>query len=68
VLYFELVDSPHISKERLNALLYDTVRLTEEEGAHISGGRCPECQKTMLELAMNPLTPSKDDDSSGSAE
>jgi hypothetical protein len=54
--------SPHLSKERLHALMFDTVRLTEEEDAHVTGWRCPECKKTMFELAIpNPLTRPKDD-------
>jgi hypothetical protein len=53
------MDSPHLSEERLRALMFDSVHLTEEEDAHITGWRCPECQKAMLELATNPLTPPK---------
>jgi hypothetical protein len=53
------MDSPHIPKERLHALMFESVRLTEEEDAHITGWRCPECQKTMLELTMNLLKQAK---------
>jgi hypothetical protein len=63
---YENAVTPHISKERLQSLVFDSVRLTEEEDEHTSGWRCLECQKTMLELAMDLLTISKDD--SGSAE
>jgi len=55
------MDSPHILKERLYALMFDSVRLTEEEDAHITGWRCAECHTTMLELTMDLLTRSKDD-------
>jgi hypothetical protein len=40
--------------------MFDTVKLTEEEDTHIAGWRCPECQKRMLELAMDRLTRSND--------
>jgi hypothetical protein len=60
------MDSPHISKERLRALMFDSVHLTEQEDAHINGWDCPECQKTMLELAET-LRPEQKADS-GSAE
>jgi len=48
-----LMDSPHLSKERLHALMFETVHLTEQEDAHITGWHCSECQKTMFEL-INP--------------
>jgi hypothetical protein len=60
------MDSPHISKERLHALMFYSVRLTEEEDSHISGWRCPECKNALLELVLNRITSPKDP--SGSVE
>jgi|RhiMetdeSRZDD1v2_1073273.scaffolds.fasta_scaffold4958083_1 hypothetical protein len=45
--------SPHISKERLNALVFDTVHLTEEEDSHVAEGGCPECKSAILEIVLN---------------
>jgi hypothetical protein len=45
----ESVDSSHVPKERLRALMFDTVYLTEEEEAHIWGWKCPECRNAMLD-------------------
>jgi len=50
------MDSPHISKERLYDLMFESVQLTEEEDAHIVGWRCPECNKTLLEIVENRMT------------
>jgi uncharacterized protein with PIN domain len=53
---FQGMDSPHISKERLQALMFATVHLTEEEDAHIVGWRCPECKNAILEIALNRVS------------
>jgi hypothetical protein len=54
------MDSPHVSNERLQALMFDSVHLTEKEDAHIAGWRCPECAKAALELVLNRMTRPKD--------
>ena len=65
VLPSKIMDSQHLSKERLHALMFDTVDLTEQEDAHINGWKCTQCQKTMLELTENLRAEEKAD--SGSA-
>jgi hypothetical protein len=50
------MDSPHISKERLYDLMFESVHLTEEEDAHIVGWRCPECKNALLEIVENRMT------------
>jgi hypothetical protein len=56
------MESSHISEERLYALMFDSVHLTEEEDAHIAGWRCPECKNAILELVLNRMTGPKDPD------
>jgi hypothetical protein len=59
---FEAMEFSHISKERLYALMFDSVHLTEEEDAHIAGLRCPECTNAIMELVLNRMTRPKDPD------
>jgi hypothetical protein len=49
------MDSPHISNERLEAVLLSTIQLTEDEDAHIAGWKCPKCRAAMLEVGLKHL-------------
>jgi hypothetical protein len=55
------MDSAHISKERLRALMFATVHLTEEEDAHLAGWRCAECTSAVLEVVMHHMSRQQED-------
>jgi len=54
------METPHISKARLQALLFDSVRLTEEEDAHIARWDCQECKNVIMELVPGLVEPPLD--------
>jgi hypothetical protein len=47
--------SPHVSHERLHALMFDGVDLSEEEDAHLAGLGCPECSNAILEIVSRSM-------------